>query len=411
MINLLVHYGADPLILNYREQSALHIACALNRLSIVRELLALTHSSLLEIKDYRGQTALSVTTHIDIIHELITFGADISSLDNNHMNVLMIAISKSQRFIVEYLLHIINKQQITIFDQVTKQNDRSLFLIAIQTGSIEMCSLLFNYSYIHWNTIDKQRMNLFHIAVQNNYPQLIEFLCQQIKKSNSRYYSITTTNNDRINCPQSSSILHLYLDAQNEDGQTPLHLAVEQDYVVCVEILLKYYANSLLPNYLGQLPLHVAIQNGHSQCVDLLIQISTRNIVDFQVILSRKQSPLIIACRNGFVNIVRLLLFRNCGIDHNINEENPLEIAIKYRHIEIIHTLLEHTYAEYWLKSIRTRKNYFHQTPLRDMIRYIPECAKHTFDKLTLTTNEIDRNGNRFERIRYNYTYIDDYFM
>jgi ankyrin repeat protein len=71
MLRLLHQYGADPLILNSHNQSSLHIASASNRLSIVKELLSLTGSSLLEIQNDHGQTALSVTTNIDIVNELI----------------------------------------------------------------------------------------------------------------------------------------------------------------------------------------------------------------------------------------------------------------------------------------------------------------------------------------------------
>ncbi|CAF2395150.1 unnamed protein product [Rotaria sp. Silwood2] len=420
MLNLLYHHGADPLILNSHNQSPLHIASASNRLPIVKELLSLTHSSLLEIKDKRGQTALSVTTNLDIVNELITFGADISSLDNNHMNVLMIAVSKNQLSIVEHLLFPINDQFIEIFDQVTKRDNRTIFLIAVQTGSVEMCSLLLTHPYVRWDTIDKQRMNAFHIAARNNHPQLIELLSEHIKKTDrlmsvySRSYSMTITSSDSINISQSSPTLHIHIDAQNEDGKTPLHLAAEHGHKLCVEVLLKYDVDVLFPNYLGQLALHVAIQNGHSECVDLLIKASTRNIADFQSVLSRRQSPLITACQNGFVNIVRLLLSQESGIDYENNdkeEKNPLEIAIEYRQIETIHTLLDHPHIEHWLMSIRKIKQNFHQTPLRDMIRYTPQCAKHAFDKLILTTNEIDLDGNTFERITYNYKYIDDYFM
>ncbi|CAF1205520.1 unnamed protein product [Rotaria sordida] len=423
MINLLYHHEADPLILNSYNQSSLHIASASNRLPVVKELLSLTQSTLLEIKDHRGKTALSVTTHLDIIDELMTYGADISSLDNNHMNVLMIAVEKNQLSIVEYLLSAINDQSVKIFDQVTKRDNRTIFLIAIQTGSIDMCSLLLIHPYIRWNTFDKQRMNAFHIAARNNHPQLIELLSEHIKKSDklmsaySRSYSMTITNSDSINISQLSPTLHLYIDAQNEDGKTPLHLAAEYGHQLCVEILLKYDVDILLPNYLGQLALHSAIQNGRSECVDLLIKASTRNLADFQSVLSRRQSPLITACQNGYVDIVRLLLSQDIGIDYENNnknnkeEENPLEIAIKYRQIETIHTLLEHPHIEYWLMSIRKTKQHFHQTPLRDMIRYIPECAKHAFDKLILTTNEIGLDGNTFEKTTYKYKYIDDYFM
>jgi len=414
MINLLYRHGADPFILNSHDQSPLHIASASNRLSIVKELLSLTQSSLLEIKDDHGQTALSITTNSDIIDELITFGADISSLDNNHMNVLMIAVSKNQLSIVEHLLFAINDQLINIFDQVTETNNRSIFLLAVQTGSIRMCSLLLNHSKIRWNTIDKQRMNAFHIAARNNHYELIEFLCNQIRRP-EKLISIKTpsyTDSDLINISQSLHILHLYINAQNEDGKTPLHFAAEQGHTLCVEILLKYGGDVLLPNYIGQLPLHIAILNGHSQCVDLLIKSSMRNLADFQSVLSRRQSPLITACQNGFIDIVRLLLSQKIGINYDNNEEeNPLEIAIKYRQIPTLHELLEHSDIEYWLMSIRKTQESFHQTPLRDMIRYIPECAKHAFDKLIIKTNEIDDNGNTCERITYNYKYIDDYFM
>jgi len=421
MLNLLYHHGADPLILNSQDQSPLHIASTSNRLPIVQELFSLTQQSLLEIKDNHGETPLSVTTNRDILNELITYGADISSLNNNHMNVLMIAVSKGQISIVEHLLFSINDQLISIFDQVTKGDNRSVFLIAVQTGSIDMCSLLITHPYIRWDTIDKQRMNAFHIAARNNHYKLIEFLSEQIRNTDkfmsikSRHYSrtlTTTADFDLINIPQSSPYLRVYIDAQNEDGKTPLHLAAEQGYTLCVAALLKYSADVLLPNHLGQLALHAAIQNGFSQCVDLLINASIRNMADFQSALSRRQSPLITACQNGFVDIVRLLLAQQIGIHHDDNKdgENPLEIAIKYRRIETIHVLLEHPHTEHWLMSIRNTKKHFHQTPLRDMIRYIPECAKHAFDKLILRTDEIDSDGNSFERITYRYKHIDDYF-
>ncbi|CAF0926376.1 unnamed protein product [Rotaria sp. Silwood1] len=419
MLDLLYNHEADPLILNSHDQSPLHIASASNRFPMVNKLLSLTQSSLLEIKDKRGQTALSVTTNLDIVNELITSGADITSLDNNDMNVLMIAVSKNQLSIVKYLLLAINDQSVKIFDQVTKRNNRTIFLIAVRTGSIDMCSLLLTHSYVRWDTTDKQRMNAFHIAARNNHPRLIELLSEHIKQPDkfmsvySRSDSFRTTSTDSINISQSSPSLHTYIDAQNEDGKTPLHIAAEYGHKLCVEILLKYDADVLFPNYLGQLALHIAIQNGHSECVDLLIKASTRNIADFQSVLSRRQSPLITACENGFIDIVCLLLSQNIGLDYenNLKEENPLEIAIKYRQIETIHTLLEHPNLDEWLMSIRKTKQNFHQTPLRDMIRYIPECAKHAFDKLILTTNEIDINEDTFERTTYNYKYIDDYFM
>ena len=341
MLQLLYRHGADPLILNSNEQSSLHIASASNRLSIVQELYNLTQSSLLEIKDDHGQTALSVTTHLDIVEQLLAFGADISSLDNNNMNATMIAVLNGEITIVNHLLSTINDQLLTILDQVEARNDYSIFLIAVQTGSVDMCSLLLTHPYIRWDTVDRQSMNAFHLAARYNHYELIEFLCNHIQKldkpspTKSRSGSLATTiDSYTINIPQTTSILHLYIDAQNEDGKTPLHLASEHGHTSSIQILLKYEADVLLANYLGQLPLHAAIQNGHSECVNLLVEACTKYMAEFQSVLSRRQSPLITACQNGFADIVQVLVSQNIGLNYGTDsgrnkEDNPLEVALK----------------------------------------------------------------------------------
>lgn len=404
--------------MNSSDQSPLHIACLSNRLEIVKELLSLTPKSLLEFKDRHGRTALSLTTNTDIIDELIKSGADISSCDRKNMNVLMIAIYNDQISIVEHLLMIINKDLPDIFDQVSKKKQRSVFLLAVHNGSIRMCSTLLSHPCIRWDTVDKNRMNLFHIAARNDHYELIEFLCNHIRRSVQisspktvhRFFSMSELEPNLI--PWSSPILRLYINAQNEDGKTPLHIAAEYGHRLSMESLLKYGADVSLTNHLGQSPLHAAIQNGHSRCVEILLEILMRNSTDFEAVLSRRQSPLISACQNGFTDIVRLLLSHEIGIDDRCNKEdkNPLEIAIKYRRISTITELLEQPYLNSWLMSTRKNSNDHHQTPLRTMIQYLPECAKHTFDKLITKTPEIDIHGNPFERIVYHYKYIDDYF-
>lgn len=423
MIQLLYDYGSDPTILNSNNQSPLHIACASNRLSIIKELCHLTQSSLLEIKDRLGRTALSVTTQPDIIEYLIKFGADISSVDNNHMNAIMIAVSTGQLNTVKCLLSIIDFRLVSIFDQVEEKHQRSLFLIAIQTGSADLCSLLLTYPSIRWDTADKQHRNAFHIAAQNNHSELISLLINHIQQTaklqtmKSRCNSITPViSSERLNNPQISSTLRLYIDAQDEDGKTPLHLASEQGHIACVEILVNHGADFFLVNYLGQLPLHAAIQNGHSQCVDILLKACTKNMSQFQSILSRRQLPIISACRYGFIDIVKLLISQNIGVDFDTdvdhdNDENPLEIAIKYRQSETVNILLEDSNSEQWLTPVRKSNKYNHQTPLRDLIRYMPHCAQHAFNNLIVKKDETDLFGKTYERTIYKYKYIDDYFM
>ena len=420
MISLLYQSGADPSIVNTHGQSALHIASGSNRLSIIHELVKLTQTNLLEIQDNHGQTALSLACHPDIVDQLISFGADISSVDHQQMNALMIAVSNRQLSVVDRLLTVVSEQSMAIFDQVEKSHDRSIFLIAVDTGDVEICSLLLSHPSIRWDILDRQRMNAFHIAARNNHHELIQVLCNHLEKSErvKSQTGQTTSESDLNTLPLSASNASSSIDAQNEDGKTPLHLAAEQGHTVSVQVLLKNGADALLTSYIGQLPLHGAVQNGHSSTVDLLLQACTKSMADFRSILARRQSPLINACQHGYADVVQLLLDQQIGIHHGMSyddtnedeEENALEIAIKNRQVDTVHALLEHPHSEYWLMPVRkTRKNE-HQTPLRTMIQHMPDCAQHALDKFIVKSTETDFGGEVVERTVYQYKFIDDYY-
>ena len=46
-----------------------------------------------------------------------------------------------------------------------------------------MCSALLQHPHIRWDTVDKNRWNMFHIAAHDNHYELMEYLCNHIKKS------------------------------------------------------------------------------------------------------------------------------------------------------------------------------------------------------------------------------------
>ena len=423
MVELLYQRGADPLIVNADGQSALHVASVSNRPTMVEALLNLTQSILLEIKDDRGRTALSVTTDPEIIEQLMLAGADVSSVDANNMNVLMIAVSHGHTHVVDCLLSKFSEPLIPIVDQVERADDRSIFLIAVQTGNVKMCSRLLEHPSIRWDTVDKQLLNAIHIAARYNHEQLILWLCNDERRTDrllsitSHRYSVEVTPaSDTLNFPSASSMLRSYINAQNEDGKTPLHIASERGHTQCIKALLRSGADVLITNHLGQLPLHAAIQHGHGSCVKLLLlHACEKDTAEFHSVLSRRQSPLITACQHGFADIVQLLLAEDIGTQHGVSADsdqayNPLEIAIRDRRIETTHALLEHPHTEQWLMPVRKTHRYDHETPLREMIRYMPDCARHAFDKLILKTNELDAFGEAFERTVYRYQHIDDYF-
>jgi len=62
-----------------------------------------------------------------------------------------------------------------------------------------------------------------------------------------------------------------YLDEQDNNGQTALHLAAEYGNNIFIDIILKKGGNPNLKDNNGQTPLHIAASNGYLSCLTLLL--------------------------------------------------------------------------------------------------------------------------------------------
>jgi hypothetical protein len=63
-----------------------------------------------------------------------------------------------------------------------------------------------------------------------------------------------------------------FLNKQDRDGMTALHLAAEFHHVEACQSLLRLGANSLLKNKRGMVPIHIAAENGHRDIVIPLLR-------------------------------------------------------------------------------------------------------------------------------------------
>ena len=57
------------------------------------------------------------------------------------------------------------------------------------------------------------------------------------------------------------------LDAQDKEGNTPLHLATENNHVQVIQELLGAGASSSILNGVGQGPIHVAVVHNRTECL------------------------------------------------------------------------------------------------------------------------------------------------
>lgn len=374
MIKFLIERSADPSIVDENEQTALHLATLNNRVSIVDELCHLIDQQVVNKKDKRGRSPIFLTSNIEIVKCLVEAGSDLTICDNGGMNPLMCAVSTGRFPIVEYFLSMV--------DQIEQQNGRNISQISVDSGNSTNCS-------IKWNAVDKRRWNLFHWASLLDDQMLIDFLSDFVEKQEKKENS-----------------LNYLINGQNEEGKTALHLAAEFGRKSSVEALLKNGGDPSIVDFLGQIPLMLAVENDHEQIVEILLDDSSK----LWNIFSPRSSLLNVACRKSSTRMVKLLIDRGIlSLSDSKEDLNPLEIAIRDRRNSIVETLVENRSTQFYLESVRENDENLRQTPLRDLIKTMPNCAERVLDKLIVNSEEIDVFGDKFQRTEFSFRLIDDY--
>jgi ankyrin repeat protein len=110
----------------------------------------------------------------------------------------------------------------------------------------------------------------------------------------------------------------LSLNAQNRDGQTPLHDAILCDNYPFAQYLLQHNADHHLINKDGNTPLHLAARDDNIQMCRLLMK---NPQLDLIAVNKMGKTPLHLACANEKPNVAAMLINKM-----NIDQVNLLDI-------------------------------------------------------------------------------------
>ncbi|KAA0717220.1 NF-kappa-B inhibitor epsilon [Triplophysa tibetana] len=151
----------------------------------------------------------------------------------------------------------------------------------------------------------------------------------------------------------------VYLDIQNDLGQTALHLAVIVDQSECVRALLCNGAASEIQDRGGNTPFHLAVREHRTECVRELTSCSRTLPEHLNITNFSGMSALHTAVQKGNCDIIKMLL--DAGADANQRDlgsgRSPLHMAVEGQRSAVVGLLLS-------AGSVVNQRSYAGHSPL-----------------------------------------------
>ena len=220
----------------------------------------------------------------------------------------------------------------------------------------------------------------------------------------------------------SRALVENLLTEKDENCNTPLHLSSQAKKVEISPLLefvrhntrepVKYFS---MKNIFGWTPFSAAVASGNIDMVQEMLR--DLNNVDKAMVVNQPDfsntSPLHLAAKYGHVKIFNLLLNNQAEITRRgPDQKTALCVAIEREQRGVIQAIIKgDSWKEAFLIPSSTDKGEL-DTPLRKLIRQLPDLAEEFLDKCCVTevvpksTN--DETGEVEEVIRMNYDFIED---
>ncbi|XP_042904949.1 transient receptor potential cation channel subfamily A member 1 homolog isoform X1 [Parasteatoda tepidariorum] len=409
VVEMLLEKGADVKIHLANLTQPLHLAAISGNLEIVK--LLIKHGAELNCVNNFGETPLhraAAYNSTEIIDFLLRNGADIEKRDNSLFTPLLSAVEEGHVETIKMLLKA--NARVDVVDNM----DRSVIFWASQENHPKALKLLLKdpkaSSFI--DRCDHYDNSPLHIATLKGFPAITQILLEngaEIEKKNEHEQTplhLAAKNGHMSVVELLIKHTKTIVNTEDENVNTPLHLASLSGHYRISHALLNAGANIEASNCYLWTPLACAASMGWKRCCQILL-----NAGSFVDSLDKtKATPLHLAAREGHKGVVKLLLKFNSNISHcDKNGKNCLDLAIDKGHDDVALEILSDPNWETVLRNESdVNKFSMHQTPLRRLIRYMPDVASYALSRC-ISTNELAEDDPDMEKI-YNYEFLDDMF-
>ncbi|XP_029994421.1 ankyrin repeat and SAM domain-containing protein 1A isoform X5 [Sphaeramia orbicularis] len=127
-----------------------------------------------------------------------------------------------------------------------------------------------------------------------------------------------------------------YINAKNNDNETPLHCAAQYGHSQVVRLLLEELTDPTMRNNKFETPLDLAALYGRLEVVKLLLT-AHPNLLSCN---TKKHTPLHLASRNGHLSVVEVLLDSGMDINYETEKGSALHEAALFGKTDVVQKLL-----------------------------------------------------------------------
>ena len=337
LVKLLLIDKVDPNTKNKEGLTALMLACERGHEDIVHSLLSAGAN--VNLQDINGWTALMRAirhNHISIINMLLQANANPHMKTSNGSNALIIASVDGHYEVVRLLI------SIGVDYKYQQEDGGNAFMLACQNGHTQIVELLLK-EQVDPNVQSKDGRNALMLACQNGHTQIVELLLKEqldpnVKNKDGRNALILACATGHTQIVELLLKEQVDPNVQDKDGVNAFMAACLEGHTQIVELLLKEQVDPNFQNKDGVNAFMPACQDGHTQIVELLL----KEQVDPNVQNKDGMNCFMLACQNGHTQIVELLLKEQ--VDPNVQNKdgfNAFMVACATGHTQIVELMLK----------------------------------------------------------------------
>lgn len=232
-------------------------------------------------------------------------------------------------------------------DQKLLINRSNSLVSAVRNGNLKAVKQLLGHSTLSYSQGWSEGYFLFFEALKNGHSEVADdllFMRGSQDNSCSRYKTVLHHAILNLDIEIIEMILEQghYIDAEDEDGTTPIFVAIYYDKMEATELLLRHGASVNVFDSNGHYPLHIAAMKGCLDIVERLLLYGADVDCQSSSRWGRGYAPLHFAVEQGNKDLINLLLRRGANLNAKTGLGlSALHVAVRDGKEEVVELLLK----------------------------------------------------------------------